>query len=171
MSAVIENQIEEQPLTNEQVAALGVKGTAGAMRQARDFFNKQRDKLFNIIIRTAGEGGIREAYKETNSSVQFPYYAIKSKYTTKKGKEMDCWKSAYGKYAGKWVEGKPAPILNGWKGYNSFLEKELIWDEWKKKFWVDFEDGRTLELGCEEVQLAYTQAELDFIREHEVVGL
>ena len=169
MSASVE-QIANAPTAEEQLASTtntlcAVKGNVSNMRNARDFFNKQRDKLFNIIIRTAGEDGIREAYKEINNSVQFPYYALKGKYTTKKGKETDCWKSAYGKYAGKWEEGKPAPILNGYLRYSHFKEEDLLWDAETKKFFVHYPHIYELDLDDTKVQLAYTKEETKKIAE------
>jgi len=169
MSASVE-QIANAPTAEEQLASTtntlcAVKGNVSNMRNARDFFNKQRDKLFNIIIRTAGEDGIREAYKEIDNSVQFPYYALKGKYTTKKGKETDCWKSAYGKYAGKWEEGKPAPILNGYLSYSHFKEEDLLWDAETKKFFVHYPHIYELDLDDTKVQLAYTKEETKKIAE------
>ena len=169
MSASVE-QIANAPTAEEQLASTtntlcAVKGNVSNMRHARDYFNKQRDKLFNIIIRTAGEDGIREAYKEINNSVQFPYYALKGKYTTKKGKETDCWKSAYGKYAGKWEEGKPAPILNGYLSYSHFKEEDLLWDAETKKFFVHYPHIYELDLDDTKVQLAYTKEETKKIAE------
>ena len=169
MSASVE-QIANAPTAEEQLASTtnalcAVKGNVSNMRNARDFFNKQRDKLFNIIIRTAGEDGIREAFKEIDNSVQFPYYALKGKHTTKKGKEIDCWKSAYGKYAGKWEEGKPAPILNGYLRYSHFKEEDLLWDAETKKFFVHYPHIYELVLDDTKVQIAYTKEETKKIAE------
>ena len=168
MSASVEQiantaNAEEQPITPALLNA--VKGNVNNMRHARDFFNKQRDKLFSIIIRTAGEDGIREAYKEIDHSIQFPYYALKGKYTTKKGKEIDCWKSAYDKYAGKYEEGKPAPILNGYLRYNHFKPEDLLWDAGTKKFFVHYPHIYELEINETKVQLAYTKEETKRIAE------
>lgn len=149
----------EQQLTKAQVAALAVKGTAANMRHARDFFNRQRDKLFSIIIRTAGEDGIREAYKETDNQVKFPYFALKGTHTTKKGVEIDCWKSVWGKYAGKYVEGKPTPILTGYKSYNEFKEEDLLWDAETKSFFI-LPIKETVLINYNTVDIAYSVDEL-----------
>ena len=59
-------------------------------------------KLYNIIIKSNDYDMIEDMLLNTvGIEIPVKYYAIKSTYTNKKGKKTKCWRSAYGKYAGK----------------------------------------------------------------------
>lgn len=156
MSEIATNT-EQEPIQEKTLN--GVKAVASNLRWEREHYKQKRDKLFAIIIRTAGEDGIREAYAEVSQEVQFPYYAIKGEWTTQKGRKMTAWLSAYGKFAGKIKkdeEDKP-PILNGYKNYNDFNPENLEWDAENKKFKIINHSTQTIYYGGKaiEVKLAY----------------
>ena len=87
------------------------------------------NQLYEIIMKYGGEEGIREAYDKLNLTVQVPYYAIKGEWTNKKGETKICWKTAHGKYAGKYVNDEYAniPILNGYVSYRN-VKDDLVYE-------------------------------------------
>jgi hypothetical protein len=125
---------EQEPISEKTLNA--VKANASNLRWERENQKEKTDKLFAIIIREAGERGIREAYAEIDHTISFPYYAFKGEWTTAKGRKMTAWLSAYGKFAGKIKKDDPdnAPILNGYKTYGAFKPDDLLWDAKNKKF-------------------------------------
>ena len=149
---------EQQGGQLAQATLNAVKANASNLRWEREHYRKKQDKLFAIIIRTAGEDGIREAYKEVEADVVFPYYAIKGEWTTKKGKTSSAWLSAYGKYAGKvYDDDRKPPILKGYKRYGAFKPDDLLWDAENKKFKIINHTTQSLYHQGEwiEVELAY----------------
>ena len=156
MSEIATNTEHQEPIQEKTLNA--VKANASNLRWEREHYRQKQDKLFAIIIRTAGEDGIREAYKEVSADVVFPYYALKGVWTTKKGKTSSAWLSAYGKYAGKvYDDDRKPPILKGYKRYGDFKPDDLLWDTENKKFKIINHTTENISYKGEdiEVELAY----------------
>ena len=81
----------------------------------------KKEKLLSIIMRTEDEDDIEEAFEDEELAIN--YYAKEGTYLNKRGVESACYKSIYGRYAGKITDTSVAPVLQYYKIYNSKVFK------------------------------------------------
>ena len=72
-------------------------------------------KVMTMIIKSKNIELIEEYFE--GEQVAIEYYARPDVYINKRGKESECWTSAYGKYAGP--RSKPKPLLKFYAKYNN----------------------------------------------------
>ena len=123
------NDTEPVELKPEEVLKYGLMTQKADLNYQKKCWENKTNQLYEIIIKYGGEEGIREAYDKLNLTVQVPYYAIKGEWTNKKGETKPCWKTAHGKYAGKYVNDEYAniPILNGYVCYRN-VKDDLVYE-------------------------------------------
>ena len=130
------NETEPAPVAPNERLQRGLMNQKAELNYQKKCWENKTNQLYEIIMKYGGEEGVREAYDKLNLTVQVPYYAIKGEWTNKKGQTKPCWKTAHGKYAGKYVNDDYAniPILNGYVSYRN-VKDELVYDPtYKHKF-------------------------------------
>ena len=123
------NATEPVELNPEEILKRGLMTQKADLNYQKKCWENKTNQLYEIIMKYGGEEGIREAYDKLNLTVQVPYYAIKGEWTNKKGETKPCWKTAHGKYAGKYVNDEYAniPILNGYVSYRN-VKDDLVYE-------------------------------------------
>tara|TARA_R110000803_G_scaffold209593_1_gene279527 strand:+ start:607 stop:1131 length:525 start_codon:yes stop_codon:yes gene_type:complete len=123
------NETEPAPFNPNERLQRGLMNQKAELNYQKKCWENKTNQLYKIIMKYGGEEGVREAYDKLNLTVQVPYFAIKGEWTNKKGETKICWKTAHGKYAGKYVNDEYAniPILNGYVGYRS-CKDDLVYE-------------------------------------------
>ena len=123
------NETEPAPIQPNEKLQRGLMKQKAELNYQKKCWANKTNQLYEIIMKYGGEEGIREAYDKLDLPVQVPYYAIKGEWTNKKGETKPCWKTAHGKYAGKYVNDEYAniPILNGYVSYRN-VKDDLVYE-------------------------------------------
>ena len=121
------NETEPAPFNPNERLQRGLMNQKAELNYQKKCWENKTNQLYKIIMKYGGEEGVREAYDKLNLTVQVPYFAIKGEWTNKKGETKICWKTAHGKYAGKYVNDNDRPILNGYVGYRS-CKDDLVYE-------------------------------------------
>ena len=129
------NETEPAPFNPNERLQRGLMNQKAELNYQKKCWETKTNQLYEIIMKYGGEEGVREAYDKLNLTVQVPYYAIKGEWTNKKGETKPCWKTAHGKYAGKYVNDNDyRPILNGYVGYRSCKDDLVYEPEYINRF-------------------------------------
>ena len=121
------NATEPAPIQPNEKLQRGLMKQKAELNYQKKCWANKTNQLYEIIMKYGGEEGIREAYDKLNLTVQVPYYAIKGEWTNKKGETKICWKTAHGKFAGKYVNDNDRPILNGYVSYRN-VKDDLVYE-------------------------------------------